>query len=177
MRTIHNKKTIPINGWRSRTLAQYYFSDYHAEDKFFDDMKFIVPAKIIQLLPDFDGTNQAYANSFKGELLCTIEDMDGDYGFHISLEPIKTVEQMREAYGVWSDCLKTSIERKCVGLYWKDVRPEDLIMLIRLDEIRGARLLINEHDHGYLYDNDLIYTMLQLYGDDIFDKLNKACML
>jgi hypothetical protein len=183
MRTINNKQTLPLNGWRCRTLAEYYFGDKKHQDKFTEGMSFLVPARVLQELPDFDGANQAYADSFTGEVILTVELEDGSYdGIHVSVSPAKTYNEMCNDYSSWGDYLKVDIvegKYTAVMLYWRDIRKEDLILNLPAETIRGAKLLKVDKTlcKGYVTDNDLVYRILQCYGDAIKAKLTKACVL
>lgn len=184
MRLINGVQTVPMNGWRSRKLAEYYFNDYNADGKFYEGMRFLVPAHVLKDMPDFDSKNQAYVDQFTGNVICEVVEEDSSYGFHISVEAEKSAQEMREAYTRWADYLKLELKtinkRKVITLYFRDIRPEDRITSYSAESIRGAELLINEKNlcnYGAFCESDLMYRIIELYGDDLQKRLERACVL
>jgi hypothetical protein len=76
--------TVPLNGWRSRNLAEEVFGIRKANELWVG-RTFMVPAKVLQELPDFDSGNQAIVNEFTGVVAVQVAKVDPSYGVHIRM--------------------------------------------------------------------------------------------
>jgi hypothetical protein len=181
-KTIRGIRTLPLNDWRTRTLADFYFGSKTDADKFYEGMRFALSADIIKNLPEFDEENQAYADSFDDIVVCEVMYIDRTYGMHISIEKSLGISEMNDkGWGRWASSLKSNTVKNMgspstIGIYWKDVRPEDFIMEVPLDSIRGAKVLesLTTMCRGYWCRNDLIFRICQLYGDRLNSLIEKA---
>lgn len=75
---------LRLNGWRARTLAEMLTGKYDANKLTLGSM-WAVWSESLQALPDFDSTQQAIANSFKGEVAIEVVTIDPGYGPHIKI--------------------------------------------------------------------------------------------
>lgn len=184
---INGKRTLPLNGWRTRVLAEYLFGSSEAETKFDDGMRFIIPATTLQKLPQFDEVNQVWADQFSGDVVCEVEFVDRSYGIHISVEEAPDIMQMNRVlpWGRWSDLVRVGRHSNHRGewltVYWKDIRPEDEILTFRAEMIPGYTELRGHNDLGngnkWWCDDDLVFRVIQTYGARLHEKIEKAGVL
>jgi hypothetical protein len=189
---IDGKKVLPMNGWRTRTLAQIIFGSPEYEDKFYEGFKFIVPAKIIQKLPEFNKEHQEYADSFSSSFIIgKVEMTNINYGMYVSVEMPLGINDMRfgKKWNSWACMIKAEIHRanptfkyvkSTIGVYWRDVRAEDIIMCADYNSIPKPEIeeaLTDKCDYGTFCDNDLVFRILQLHGEQIEKQLKKAGLI
>lgn len=77
-------KTVPLNGWRARNLAEEMFGRREAAEMYIG-RTFITLAKVLQELPGWDGRNQAIVNSFEGAVYVHVVVYDPGYGHYIRI--------------------------------------------------------------------------------------------
>lgn len=176
-RTVNGKTTLPLNGWRARTLTQYYFGE--ADASLLDEAdKMIIPAKVLQELPAWDKAHTEYVNSFEGDVIITVEEEEPSYGYHISVEKAPSILEMNRdlRWGRWADYIRVSVSRSLIRIYWRSVRPEDFIMHIRTEDIKDAMKLIDQRElcQHYWCENDLVFRVVQMYGAELQKLIDKA---
>lgn len=76
--------TVPLNGWRARSLAENVLG-VRSAGEWYLGRAVVVSARILKALPGFDRRNQDIVDGFEGNVMIQVVVDDPSYGLHIRI--------------------------------------------------------------------------------------------